>query len=77
MTRMPHRRKPRIPYEARNSNWRVNILGHTLFIYWKEELMPRYKFIKKEGQSWWQGHGYRDTSVKGIMDWVREQPKPN
>lgn len=75
MPSTPARRKHRIPYENRNLDWKVAIVGTKLFLYWKGSMMPTYTFVKTEGK-WWIGHGFRDISVRSVIEWVRSQPEP-
>lgn len=65
-------RQPRLSWTSPD-NWTCALRGLKMFVYYKDEMMPRYTFTKKEKQSYWRGHGFHATSVKSLMDWVREQ----
>ena len=62
---------PDIPYNVVKKPWSVALRGKKLFIYFKEEDLPRYIFIKHDRM--WEGHGHRALSIKNVMDWVYQQ----
>jgi hypothetical protein len=59
-----------------DSNWRMLLKGLRIFFYWKNELAPRYTFVKEERGGYWAGHGQTFERHGECRSWVHEQPEP-
>lgn len=71
------RRKSPVPTveTGGSSHWKHALRGDKLFIYWKNELMPRFTFDKKGG-NYWKGHGITAQSIRKALEFVSRQPEP-
>lgn len=58
-----------------HSDWRPAVRGFKLFIYWRNEMTPRYIFEKKSTLGNWIGHGQYFMSMTKVLEWVRSQPR--
>ena len=67
--------KPQIPFDAIKEPWCVAMRKKRIFIYYKEELLPRYMFDRKHSE--WVGQGVHLKSIRAIMEWVEKQPLKN
>lgn len=67
--------KPQFPYDAIHKPWCVAMRKKRLFIYYKEEMMPRFVFDRRHSE--WKGHGIRVKSIRDIMEWIDKQPLKN
>lgn len=64
--------KPQLPYDAIKKPWCCALVKKRLFIYYREELMPRFVFNRKHSE--WVGQGVHLKSIPAIMDWIERQP---
>jgi hypothetical protein len=57
-------------------DWSVAIRGTRMFVYWRNEMTPRFKFEKRSTLGSWIGHGVHAQSTTQILEWVRTQDAP-
>lgn len=55
--------------------WSIAVRKNNLFLYWKDERTPRFKFTKSKQHSMWRNEsGVEMRSIKLVIEWAVQQP---